>query len=95
MSWQRYTGKIDDGYQFDNHSVGPSSVAPSSRNDRPGPIDNSDLINKAENNDEDLQLLRTLEEERDYVLVPEEVWEMLQKWYFCLLPTFCYFPFSN
>lgn len=98
MAWQRYIGKIEDGYQFDNHSVGPPSVAPSSTKDRPGPIDNSDIIiNEAENKDEDLQLLRTLVEGRDYVLVPKEVWEMLLKWYLCLLASFfgSHFPTDN
>lgn len=86
MAWQRYIGKIEDDYPFDSHSVGSPSVASSNTKDRPGPIDNSDIIiNGVQNKDEDLQLLRTLEEGRDYVLVPEEVWERLLKWYLCLL----------
>lgn len=44
-------------------------------------IDNSDLIvNGRDDKDDDPQLLRTLEEGRDYVLVPQEVWEKLGKW---------------
>lgn len=89
MAWQRYVGKIEDDYTFDRNSVGPPSAAPSSTKDRPGPIDNSDLIiNEVKDRDEDLQLHRTLEEGRDYVLVPEEVWEGLLKWYFCLMASF-------
>ncbi|KAL1568811.1 ubiquitinyl hydrolase 1 [Salvia divinorum] len=82
MAWQRYVGKIEDDYPFDSSSVGPSSVAPSSTKDRPGPIDNTDLvINEVKDKDEDLQLHRTLQEGHDYELVPEEVWGRLLKWY--------------
>ncbi|KAH6792580.1 ubiquitin-specific protease 9 [Perilla frutescens var. hirtella] len=82
MAWQRYIGKIEDDYPFYSHSVGPPSVATSNAKDRPGPMDNSGIVmNGVENKNEDLQLLRNLEERRDYVLVPEEVWEMLLKWY--------------
>lgn len=46
---------------------------------RPGPIDNSDIVvNESEGND--LQLHRMLVEERDYVLVSQEVWEKLSDW---------------
>jgi len=45
---------------------------------RPGPIDNSDIV--LNRNDSDLELLRTLREEVDYVLVPQEVWEKLFDW---------------
>ncbi|XP_042025033.1 ubiquitin carboxyl-terminal hydrolase 9-like isoform X1 [Salvia splendens] len=82
MAWQRYIGKIEDDYPFDSSSVGPSSVASSCTKDRPGPIDNTDLvINEVKDKDEDLQLHRTLQEGHDYELVPEEVWERLLKWY--------------
>ncbi|KAL0372890.1 UNVERIFIED_CONTAM: Ubiquitin carboxyl-terminal hydrolase 10 [Sesamum calycinum] len=82
MAWQRYTGKIEDGYQFEGHSIESQSARPSNVEGRPGPIDNNDIVvNGAENKDGGPQLLRTLEEGRDYVLVPQEVWEKLLKWY--------------
>ncbi|KAL3817855.1 hypothetical protein ACJIZ3_003760 [Penstemon smallii] len=78
MSWQRYTGQVEDAYPFDDQS---GSLTSNSK-DRPGPIDNSDIVaNGEDNKDNDPQLLRTLEERRDYVLVPQEVWEKLLKWY--------------
>ncbi|KAL0296431.1 UNVERIFIED_CONTAM: Ubiquitin carboxyl-terminal hydrolase 10 [Sesamum radiatum] len=81
MAWQRYTGKIEDGYQFEGHSIESQSARPSNVEGRPGPIDNNDIVvNGAENKDGGPQLLRTLEEGRDYVLVPQEVWEKLLKW---------------
>lgn len=81
MAWKRYVGKIEDYYPAGSHSVEPPYVTSANAKDRPGPVDNSDIIvNGVENTVEDLQLLRTLEEGRDYVLVPEEVWERLLKW---------------
>ncbi|KAL0409187.1 UNVERIFIED_CONTAM: Ubiquitin carboxyl-terminal hydrolase 9 [Sesamum radiatum] len=81
MAWQRYTGKIEDGYPFEGHSIESQSATPSNVEGRPGPIDNNDIVvNGVENKDGGPQLLRTLEEGRDYVLVPQEVWEKLLKW---------------
>jgi len=49
--------------------------------DRPGPIDNSDIISKGNNCDSNnLDIHRMLEEGTDYVLVPEKVWERLLEW---------------
>lgn len=49
--------------------------------DRPGPIDNSDLISNINEGDLDgVQLIRTLEEGQDYMLVPEAVWKKLLEW---------------
>ncbi|XP_014513603.1 ubiquitin carboxyl-terminal hydrolase 9 [Vigna radiata var. radiata] len=49
---------------------------------RPGPIDNSDIISKENNFDSNsLDIRRMLEEGTDYVLVPEKVWERLLEWY--------------
>ncbi|KAL0446556.1 UNVERIFIED_CONTAM: Ubiquitin carboxyl-terminal hydrolase 10 [Sesamum latifolium] len=82
MAWQRYAGKIEDGYPFEGHSIESQSATPSNVEGRPGPIDNNDIVvNGVENKDGGPQLLRTLEEGRDYVLVPQEVWEKLLKWY--------------
>ncbi|XP_011070400.1 ubiquitin carboxyl-terminal hydrolase 10 [Sesamum indicum] len=81
-AWQRYTGKIEDGYPFEGHSTESQSATPSNIEGRPGPIDNNDIVvNEVENKDDGPQLLRTLEEGRDYVLVPQEVWQKLLKWY--------------
>jgi hypothetical protein len=56
-------------------------VVPSKMADRPGPIDNSDIVlNRNDSECSDLELLRTLREEVDYVLVPQEVWEKLFDW---------------
>ncbi|XP_012569950.1 ubiquitin carboxyl-terminal hydrolase 10-like isoform X2 [Cicer arietinum] len=82
--WQRYVG----------HSVGMLSTDQQSSDGqhadtghseiihRPGPIDNSDIISNQSNCDgNDLDIRQTLEEEKDYVLVPQEVWERLLEWY--------------
>lgn len=80
-AWQRYTGQMEGAYPFEDHPIESQSVIPSNTEDRPGVIDNSDIIvNGGDNKDDDPQLLRTLEEGRDYVLVPQDVWEKLSKW---------------
>ncbi|KAJ9583912.1 hypothetical protein L9F63_021744, partial [Diploptera punctata] len=43
--------------------------------DHPGPIDNSPLFN------EDGTIRELLTDELDYVLVPEDAWDLLVKWY--------------
>lgn len=49
--------------------------------DRPGPIDNSDIISKENNCDsKNVDIQRTLQEGTDYILVPEKVWERLLEW---------------
>lgn len=75
--WQRYTEQDIDECAMCEHS-------PDSYNgvDRPGAIDNSDLVVKENDGEVDSpELMRTLEEGRDYVLVPEEVWKKLVEWY--------------
>lgn len=48
---------------------------------RPGPIDNSDIVEDAHAGDgDDLDISRTLLEGRDYVLIPQTVWEKLVQW---------------
>ncbi|KAF3580630.1 hypothetical protein DY000_02035358 [Brassica cretica] len=47
---------------------------------RPGPIDNSDIIDDT-TSDGDPQLRRYLVEDEDYVLVPHQVWKTLLEWY--------------
>ncbi|KAG5593506.1 hypothetical protein H5410_044020 [Solanum commersonii] len=82
MDWQRYIRKPLGAYQFNEHATESlPSLLPNSAN-RPGRIDNSNIIiREADSGDDDPQLLRTLEEGRDYVLVPQEVWEKLSEWY--------------
>ena len=74
-SWGKYT-QCDDGYAIGEHSPElPDGI------DAPGPIDNSDLVSDANDGEVDnLELIRTLEEGRDYVLVPEAVWNKLLEW---------------
>lgn len=74
-SWQRYTGLSTGAYTFNE----ASSEAQPSGADRPGPINNTDIVANGSQGD-DPQLLRTLEEGSDYVLVPQEVWERLYGW---------------
>lgn len=82
-AWQRYTGQTDGAYPFAAHPVGSESVIPSrAGEDRPGVIDNTDIIvNGGDNKDDDPQLLRTLVEGHDYILVPQEVWSKFTEWY--------------
>lgn len=57
------------------------SVLPLKRVERPGQIDNSDLVlgvNGCEGDEPELR--RMLEEGQDYVLVSQEVWEKLFDW---------------
>ncbi|RVW91634.1 Ubiquitin carboxyl-terminal hydrolase 10 [Vitis vinifera] len=66
-------GHLSDSQRLD--------AVPSKTAERPGPIDNSDIVlNGNECELDDLEILRTLEEGRDYVLVPQEVWEKLFDW---------------
>lgn len=77
IGWQKYTGQPVGVFTFDEP---PTEAPTSSAADRPGPIDNSDLVLNGTDGD-DPQLLRTVEEGRDYVLVPKDVWERLYAWY--------------
>lgn len=82
-SWQRYISQssnhcITNEKSLDSHSV---KLASATIVDRPGPIDNYDILSNDNNGEsDDLVLRRLLEEGRDYVLVPEEVWEKLFNW---------------
>jgi hypothetical protein len=82
-SWQRYVGQGTAEYSTDEQLSDSqhSNVVPSKMAVRPGPIDNSDIVlNRNDSECSDLELLRTLREEVDYVLVPQEVWEKLFDW---------------
>ncbi|KAL6979385.1 ubiquitinyl hydrolase 1 [Sarracenia purpurea var. burkii] len=81
-SWQKYTGQDVGAHVFDKHSTDSQSLVLPKPVDRPGPIDNSDIVLKGNDYEGgDLELHRNLEEGCDYVLVPQEVWEMLFDWY--------------
>ncbi|KAI4326771.1 hypothetical protein L6164_019308 [Bauhinia variegata] len=82
--WQRYAGPCIGIFSTDEQSSDcrQSKVACSEISDRPGPIDNSDIVS----NDNDwegnyIEIRRMLEEGSDYVLVPQKVWEKLYEWY--------------
>ncbi|XP_073132926.1 ubiquitin carboxyl-terminal hydrolase 9-like isoform X2 [Henckelia pumila] len=82
VAWQKYTGLMADTYPFDNRSVKSVYAASSNTEDRPGPIDNSDIVvNGRDAKDDDPELRRCLEEGLDYDLVPQDVWDKLLKWY--------------
>ncbi|GAV75105.1 UCH domain-containing protein/DUSP domain-containing protein [Cephalotus follicularis] len=83
-SWKIYVGK--DIYDCLMGKQSPHSLhtngATSLMADRPGPIDNSYIVERGEECEgNDLGVIRTLEEVRDYVLVPQKVWEKLFEWY--------------
>ncbi|CAN8314025.1 unnamed protein product [Cochlearia groenlandica] len=68
--WQRFVGILVEEVL----SGEPSEVT------RPGPIDNSDII-ECGSDVSDPQLRKMLEEGVDYALVPREVWRNLVEWY--------------
>ncbi|XP_065858457.1 ubiquitin carboxyl-terminal hydrolase 9-like [Euphorbia lathyris] len=81
--WESYVGQginlVDEQQSSDRQHM---DVIPSRIAERPGPIDNSDIVeNGAEGKGDDLGLTRTLLEGRDYTLVPLKVWEKLVQWY--------------
>ncbi|KAK1400579.1 hypothetical protein POM88_000184 [Heracleum sosnowskyi] len=77
--WKKYNGF---GAYPDDEVLPEPHLIISDAADRPGPIDNSNIVSTGSNSEgEDLQLLDNLEEERDYVLVSQDVWEKLFEWY--------------
>ncbi|XP_009622829.1 ubiquitin carboxyl-terminal hydrolase 9 [Nicotiana tomentosiformis] len=82
MDWQRYVGQPLGAYPFNEDTTqSQPSLLPNTAS-RPGPIDNSDIIiREIDGESDDPQLIITLEEGRDYVLVAQEVWERLSEWY--------------
>ncbi|KAL8154631.1 ubiquitin carboxyl-terminal hydrolase 9-like [Apium graveolens] len=77
--WKKYTGF--GAYPYDEVLPEPHLLI-SDTADRPGPIDNSNIVATGSNSEgEDLQLLDNLEEERDYVVVSQDVWKKLFEWY--------------
>lgn len=83
--WQKYVGLDIGAYPFDEISPDHQPLILSNVADRPGPIDNTNIVSNGSNCEgDDLQLLRSLDEQRDYVLVSQEVWEKLFEWYIYL-----------
>lgn len=77
-SWERYTGQGVDYYLFDKDTADSRSLISPKPVDRPGPIDNSDiLVNGIDTEGNDLELRRPLQEGCDYILAPQPVWEKL------------------
>ncbi|XP_026448534.1 ubiquitin carboxyl-terminal hydrolase 5-like isoform X1 [Papaver somniferum] len=86
--WQHWLQYVNQGMATTTndgalHSSEFSELACSTAQKRPPAIDNSDLINDATSEDSSIgiELLDTLVEGRDYVLLPEDVWKQLFMWY--------------
>ncbi|GAB2209906.1 hypothetical protein Droror1_Dr00027133 [Drosera rotundifolia] len=82
-AWERYVGEdMDEDSIVQRSTRARAADLPKTTVDRPGPIDNSNLVvnSKDEGNDH-LELITSLEEGHDYVLVAEEVWNKLVDWY--------------
>ncbi|KAF9667055.1 hypothetical protein SADUNF_Sadunf16G0293100 [Salix dunnii] len=74
LKWERYVGQG----LVDNLDNGKSLESEDLDVERPGPIDNSDIIESGSGNEGDEpELARMLLEGKDYVLVPKKVWEKL------------------
>lgn len=67
--WESYVGR----------EIRETESSESGDLERPGPIDNSDIVESG--SDGEPELNRTLLEGRDYVLVPHKVWDKLSLWY--------------
>lgn len=83
-TWERYVSQDNDSNMVGGEPSNSQyfDVVPLSTADRPGPIDNSDIVQNGSNSEaDDLELSKTLLERRDYVLVPQQVWDKLLQWY--------------
>lgn len=82
-SWEKYVGLENGEYliteQASDHGL--LNMCPPKAGDRPGPIDNSDIVlDGNELKSDSLELQRMLQERKDYVLVPQKVWEKFYEW---------------
>ncbi|KAF5179141.1 Ubiquitin carboxyl-terminal hydrolase [Thalictrum thalictroides] len=79
MQWLKYTGQDSD----ENSTVSKvSNGILLAEVCRPGQIDNYHLVMSGNDSyGDDLELIRTLQEGHDYVLVSQEVWKRLYDWY--------------
>jgi ubiquitin carboxyl-terminal hydrolase 4/11/15 len=80
QSWIDYliqdlTGATSNGYHH-HHEFGSKTPR------RPGAIDNTDLIDDAsfEISNTEIEIHDNLVEGRDYILLPQQVWEKLHGW---------------
>ncbi|KAL8207878.1 hypothetical protein R6Q57_007290 [Mikania cordata] len=82
VKWQKYVGEKSGKHVFKGLLANKQASPLTKPAERPGPIDNTDIITQKDGHDgSDLQLHRTLIERSDYVLVPQVVWEKLHGWY--------------
>lgn len=67
---------------YDGSSLSEHDLTNSSALKRPAGIDNSDLIDDTVSEDSGMgiEIHDTLLEGRDYVLLPQEVWDQLFRW---------------
>ncbi|KAJ8626189.1 hypothetical protein MRB53_019496 [Persea americana] len=82
--WQNYIGQDGNDQSTVEYSTSykHSNGTHLKKRRRPGQIDNSSLVLSGVDGDsKELDLVRTLEEGHDYVLVPQEVWKKLIEWY--------------
>lgn len=81
-SWQKYTGQEVGSFLFSKDCPDMESSRMPNTAARPGPIDNNDIVENGDDADIDqIQISRTLEEGRDYLLIPKEAWDKLHQWY--------------
>ncbi|XP_072955220.1 ubiquitin carboxyl-terminal hydrolase 5 [Typha angustifolia] len=87
--WQRWLDYVNQDVAstsingFSSHASHQHESASSITPKRPSAIDNSDLIDDvtSEVSNVEIELHDTLVEGRDYILLPQEVWEKLHGWY--------------
>ncbi|KAK7336407.1 hypothetical protein VNO77_16947 [Canavalia gladiata] len=82
--WIEYVNQDQTNISYDGSSFSENcDLANSSALKRPAGIDNSDLIDDAVSEDSGMgiEIHDTLLEGRDYVLLPQEVWNQLFRWY--------------
>ncbi|CAL9236397.1 unnamed protein product [Arabidopsis halleri] len=84
QEWIEYVNQdqpcnTNDGSSLSEHCDSPGSSALK----KPSRIDNSDLIydSSLEDPSNTSEIIETLQEGRDYVLLPQEVWNQLRSWY--------------
>ncbi|XP_027349722.1 ubiquitin carboxyl-terminal hydrolase 5 isoform X2 [Abrus precatorius] len=82
--WIEYVNQDQTNTSYDGSSLSEHcDLANSSALKKPAGIDNSDLIDDAVSEDSGtgIEIHDTLLEGRDYVLLPQEVWNQLFRWY--------------
>ncbi|XP_014491293.1 ubiquitin carboxyl-terminal hydrolase 5 [Vigna radiata var. radiata] len=81
--WIEYVNQDQSNTSYDGSSLSEHDLTNSSALKRPAGIDNSDLIDDTVSEDSGMgiEIHDTLLEGRDYVLLPQEVWDQLFRWY--------------